>query len=124
MLVIESAFEPGTAPLFFSPPLGCPTSPPLKTEGIEDVFTIDAEEKPPALGQVDYWDTKVTGLGLRVSQGGKKTWNVWYRNDAHPKGCRLTLKGGRKLAALDCFTPLTLADKQIHIAAKIAWVID
>jgi integrase len=49
--------------------------------------------KPPELGQVDYWDTKVTGLGLRVSQGGKKTWNVWYRNDAHPKGCRLTLKG-------------------------------
>jgi integrase len=35
--------------------------------------------KLPALGQVDYFDTKMTGLSLRVSQGGKKVWTLFYR---------------------------------------------
>ncbi|MGA8056907.1 MAG: Arm DNA-binding domain-containing protein, partial [Candidatus Binataceae bacterium] len=45
----------------------------LTTQFIEGI-------KRPEVGQVDYWDEKVTGLGLRASQGGKKTWTVFYRN--------------------------------------------
>jgi len=46
--------------------------------------------KPPKSGRVEYWDTKLTGLGLRVSElvpteegppkGGRKTWQVMYRH--------------------------------------------
>jgi integrase len=54
--------------------------------------------KPPERGQVDCWDTKVTGLGLRVSQGGKKTWTVLYRKDGI--GRRLTLKGAYPVIGL------------------------
>ncbi len=35
--------------------------------------------KLPASGQVDYWDEKTPGFGLRVSAGGRKTWMVMYR---------------------------------------------
>ena len=33
----------------------------------------------PAKGQVDYFDEKTTGLGLRVSGAGRKSWFVMYR---------------------------------------------
>jgi hypothetical protein len=33
----------------------------------------------PAAGQVDYWDTGLTGFGIRVASSGKKTWQVFYR---------------------------------------------
>lgn len=29
--------------------------------------------------QVDYWDSKLAGFGLRVNPKGKKTWQVYYR---------------------------------------------
>lgn len=35
--------------------------------------------RPPESGRVDYWDTQVSGLGLRVSRTGRKTWNFMYR---------------------------------------------
>lgn len=35
--------------------------------------------RPPESGRVDYWDTQVSGLGLRVSKTGRKTWNFMYR---------------------------------------------
>jgi len=37
--------------------------------------------KPPELGQVTYWDKKLAGFGLRVSQGGRKTWVCVYRHN-------------------------------------------
>jgi integrase len=36
--------------------------------------------KPPVLGQLDYWDSKLPGFGLRVSQGGSKTFILKRRN--------------------------------------------
>jgi integrase len=39
--------------------------------------------KPPAAGQVDWWDKKNSGFGLRVSMGGTKTWIVRYRQHGH-----------------------------------------
>src|SRR5690348_1865050 len=33
----------------------------------------------PETGQVDYWDKKLPGFGMRVSVGGARTWVVMYR---------------------------------------------
>src|SRR4030095_2600832 len=38
--------------------------------------------KPPAAGQEEHRDTKVTGLRLRVGSGGKKSWIVRARAGA------------------------------------------
>src|ERR1019366_10427600 len=35
--------------------------------------------KPPERGQVDYWDGRLTGFGLRVSEGGTRSWFAFYR---------------------------------------------
>ena len=45
--------------------------------------------KAPNAGQVDYWDSRTPGLGLRVSQGGRKAWTVFFR--FHGRMRRLTL---------------------------------
>jgi integrase len=37
--------------------------------------------KPPAAGRVEYWDSQLPGFGLRVSDTGRKTWQVLYRVD-------------------------------------------
>jgi len=37
--------------------------------------------QPPEKGQKDHWDDEVTGLGLRVSFGGKKAWTLMYRHN-------------------------------------------
>ncbi len=37
---------------------------------------------PPKPKQLDYFDTKVQGLGVRVSYGGKKTFFLMYSNSA------------------------------------------
>jgi integrase len=34
--------------------------------------------KAPAKGQITYWDKSLPGFGLRVSQGGTKTWTVMH----------------------------------------------
>jgi hypothetical protein len=36
--------------------------------------------KPPSNGQLDYWDATLPGFGLRVSQGGAKTFILKHRN--------------------------------------------
>jgi integrase len=36
--------------------------------------------RPPASGQVDYWDADQSGFGLRVSAGGRKAWVAMYRH--------------------------------------------
>ena len=43
----------------------------------------------PTAERYEIWDSKVTGLGVRVSQTGTKTFVVLYRHRGHPK--RLTL---------------------------------
>jgi integrase len=35
--------------------------------------------RPVERGRAEYWDTKVTGLCLRVSESNRKTWTVVYR---------------------------------------------
>jgi integrase len=55
--------------------------------------------KPPAAGQVDYWDRKTSGFGLRVSMGGSKTWIVRYRQG-----------GSRRRYLLGRFPQLNVAD--------------
>lgn len=45
----------------------------LTTRGIDAI-------KPPEIGRVEHWDSVVTGLGLRVSETGRKSWVVMYRN--------------------------------------------
>lgn len=56
--------------------------------------TLDARSvaalKPPKSGQVDYWDTKTPGFGIRVSVGGTKSWMLMYR-DAMKSKKRLRL---------------------------------
>ncbi len=57
--------------------------------------------KPPTTGRVDYFDTKLTGLGLRVSATGKKSWFLFYRKKGEASSSRLTI--GR-------YPQMTLAD--------------
>jgi integrase len=55
------------------------------------------EVEVPRKGQTDYFDTEVTGLGLRVSAGGTKSWFVMYRY--HGDRRRLTLGSSDNLSA-------------------------
>lgn len=55
------------------------------------------EVKPPPRNQIDYFDTEVSGLGLRVSAGGKKTWFLMYRHCGRRR--RLTLGSSDALEA-------------------------
>ena len=36
--------------------------------------------RPPAKGQVDYFDEALPGFGLRVSYGGRRAWILLYRH--------------------------------------------
>lgn len=66
---------------------------------------------PPKPRQLDYFDTKIRGLGLRVSYGGRKSWFIMYsdpesgkrqraklREDGSNEYGRLSLAEARKLA--------------------------
>ena len=35
----------------------------------------------PAKGQIDYWDGALPGFGIRLSQGGTKSWVVMLRRE-------------------------------------------
>jgi hypothetical protein len=45
--------------------------------------------KAPLKGQESYFDRSIAGFSLRVSEGGKKSWNFIYR--FHGKSRRLTI---------------------------------
>lgn len=47
--------------------------------------------KRPESGQVDYFDEKNPGFGLRISHGGKRAWILLYRKKGELKKRRLTL---------------------------------
>ncbi len=66
--------------------------------------------RPPDKGQVDYWDTGLPGFGIRVSQGGRKSWVVMYRVGRRKR--RLTLGS---------YPPMTLAEARKD--AKAALVV-
>ena len=48
-------------------------------------FTVNSLKglKAPALGQVDVWDGLMPGFGIRVSQGGRKSFFVGTRSMAN-----------------------------------------
>ncbi len=66
--------------------------------------------RPPDKGQVDHWDTGLSGFGIRVSQGGRKSWVVMYRVGRRKR--RLTLGS---------YPPMTLAEARKD--AKAALVV-
>lgn len=49
----------------------------------------------------DHYDTKIAGLGLRVSRTGKKVWFVKYRMKGDPKNRRLTLEPYPQMSLAD-----------------------
>lgn len=56
--------------------------------------------KPPGRGQIDYWDTKTPSFGVRVSQGGTKTFIAKRANRRHSLGRfpAISLQGARTAA--------------------------
>jgi integrase len=66
--------------------------------------------KAPANGQVDHWDTLLSGFGIRVGHGGKKTFQVGTRVNGRYR--RFTLK--------PAFPQLSLADARAQAAKIIA----
>lgn len=58
----------------------------------------------PTERQTDYWDTTLTGFGLRVSPGGKKVFEIYYRRKRQQRRMAvgpfpiLSLANARKLA--------------------------
>jgi integrase len=69
--------------------------------------------KAPPRGQKSYWDSKPAGLGLRVSQGGRKTWVLLYR-----KGRR----GNSRWLTLGTYPPLSLKDARDLAIKRLAEV--
>src|SRR5262249_21386834 len=63
--------------------------------------------KPPPQGQIDYFDPTYSGLSLRVSYKGRKTWTYIYR-----------IAGEQKRLTLDTYPPMTVA--QAHDAWRKA----
>jgi integrase len=54
--------------------------------------------KLPARGQITYWDIKLSGFGLRLSQGGAKSWTVAYRHQGRMRWLKLGTYPTLKLA--------------------------
>lgn len=68
--------------------------------------------RPPDAGQVDYFDTRLPGFGLRVSSSGRRAWCLLYRAKGSPRKRRLTL---------GVYPALSLADARelarVHLVA-------
>jgi integrase len=69
--------------------------------------------KSPESGQVDYFDSKMPGFGLRASRGGKRSWILLYRVKGDPRKRRLTLGE---------YPALTLADAREKARAIVVGV--
>ena len=59
----------------------------MPKEKLTDSFV--KKTRPPESGRLEYWDTTVSGLGLRITAGGVKSWCIRYR--AGTKHRRFTL---------------------------------
>jgi integrase len=68
--------------------------------------------KPPERGQVAYWDAKLAGFGLRVSQGGKKTWTIFYRRAGRMRWMTLGSYPAKSLAEARAEARMALAKAQ------------
>jgi integrase len=68
--------------------------------------------KSPEHGQVDYWDERTPGLGLRVSQGGKRAWTVFYRICGRMR--RLTLGPYPSLSLADARRMAASSLREVH----------
>src|SRR5260370_39193538 len=68
--------------------------------------------KAPERGQVDYWEERTHGLGLRVSQGGKRAWTVCYRIGGRMR--RLTLGPYPSLSLADARRLATTSLGEVH----------
>ena len=55
--------------------------------------------KPPAEGRVEFWDMDTPGLGLRISDRGRRSWTLMYR-----------VKGRQRRMTLGTYPSLSLAD--------------
>ena len=55
--------------------------------------------KQPAKGRIEYWDADTPGLGLRISDRGRRTWTLMYR-----------VKGRQRRMTLGTYPSLSLAD--------------
>lgn len=53
--------------------------------------TVVADAKAPPGGRAEFWDTELSGFGLRVSDGGRKSWQLMYRIQGRKR--RMTLGG-------------------------------
>ena len=58
-----------------------------------------AGRKPPEKGQAEFFDTKVPGLSLRVSQGGSRAWSMLYSRAGRRVRIRLGAYPTMQLAA-------------------------
>ncbi|MEE8225396.1 MAG: integrase arm-type DNA-binding domain-containing protein, partial [Kiloniellales bacterium] len=67
--------------------------------------------KPPAEGQIDYFDKSLPGFGMRLSYGGTKTWILLYRYN----GVKRRMKIGRYPAL-----PLASAREKAQAALREA----
>ncbi len=68
--------------------------------------------KAPERGQKDYWDERTPGLGLRVSQGGKRAWTVLYRIGGRMR--RLTLGPYPSLSLADARRMAATSLREVH----------
>ena len=68
--------------------------------------------KAPEAGQIDYWDERTSGLGLRVSQGGRKAWTVFYRINGRDRRLTLGVYPKIKLADARQLATTALRDAQ------------
>lgn len=66
--------------------------------------------KPPETGRDDHWDEDVSGLGLRISSSGRKTWVLMYR-----------VRGDKRLrrATLGTYPTLPLAEAREDAKADL-----
>jgi integrase len=69
--------------------------------------------KAPELGQRDYWDLIRPGLGLRVSQGGKRAWTVIYKTNGRMR--RFTLGSFPTLSLADARQSAASALREVHL---------
>ncbi len=68
--------------------------------------------KPPIEGQIDVWDTRKPGFGIRVSKGGTKTWLLMYRQH-----------GRKRRLALGHFPAVSVADARDHATSALGDIV-
>lgn len=66
-------------------------------------------------GRKSYYDTNVTGLGLRVSHTGRKVWELFYRIEGDKRSCRMDLG---KYPLLELKDARERARELLNLAAK------